>query len=124
MLTLDIIRVCSEKGISNPKKFLRGLGFYPNAAAAIEKGKRVRIDYDQIEKLCIALHCTPNDLFAWKPGENMVHNHPMNALIRSEKPSIPSLLRNLPPEKLDQLRELAMQLQNDESIEASVHMGQ
>ena len=38
----------------------------------------------------------------------------MNVLVRSDKPSVLSLLRNLPEEKLDQPRQLAIQLQDSE----------
>ncbi len=110
MLLLDIPRILAEKGIANPKKFLIGLGFYPQAATAILRGKRVRIDRDQIEKMCVALHCTPNELFSWQPGDATVEaGHPMRALIREKQPPITDLLLGLSPEKLEAVRALILQ---------------
>lgn len=78
MLLLNIPRILAEKGIAAPKKFLMELGCYPQAATAMLGGKRVRIDRDQVEKICIALHCTPNELFDWQPGGAVVDaRHPM-----------------------------------------------
>jgi len=106
MLLLDVPRICAEKGIPNPKKFLLSLGFYPNAAADIIKLKRVRIDYDQVEKLCIALRCTPSDLFAWKPGTDVQvdTNHPMRELIREQRASMMEMLQSMSAEEVEEMR--------------------
>lgn len=32
---------------------------------AKSKGRFRRIDHDTLEKLCVAFHCQPGDLFAW-----------------------------------------------------------
>jgi DNA-binding Xre family transcriptional regulator len=108
MLNLDIPRICAEKGIANPKKFLMGLGFFPNAAAAMIQHKRVRIDRDQVEKICIALRCTPNDLFSWQPGKDaqIDPGHPMRALIREQRASIPEMLQVMTPEQIEDFRRL------------------
>lgn len=113
MLLLDVKRACAEKGISNPATFMKGLGFNPWVTGDILEKRRVRLDYGQIEKLCIGLRCTPNDLFEWQPSEGTDANHPMQALVRN-KPSIPELLHSLTPDKIEQVREMMMQLRNEE----------
>ncbi len=117
MLILDIERICKEKGISNASIFLRGLGFHSKYITTIMRGKSTRMDYRQLEKLCLALHCTPGDLFAWHPdeGATVASNHPMQTLVRVNKPSIQDLLRNLPAHKIDELRGLVEQMGSDAS---------
>jgi hypothetical protein len=112
MLQLDVKRACAEKGVGNPIAFMKGLGFNPWVITDILQKRRVRLDYGQIEKLCVALRCTPNDLFEWHPAEGADANHPMQALVRN-KPGIPELLHSLSPEKLEQVREMMMQLTKD-----------
>jgi DNA-binding Xre family transcriptional regulator len=108
MLLLDVPRICADKGIPNAKKFLLGLGFYPKAAADIIKRKRVRIDYDQIEKLCLALRCTPNDLFSWQPNKDtqVDAQHPMHELVRKQSASIPEMLQSMSAAEIEEMRQL------------------
>lgn len=112
MLLLDIKRVCAEKGVGNPNAFMKGIGFNPWVITDILARRRVRLDYGQIEKLCLALRCTPNDLFEWQPTAGIDASHPMQGLVRGNKPGIPELLRGLSGEKLEQVRALMMELQN------------
>ena len=112
MLTLNIVRLCNERMIPNPKKFLSGLGFYPNVVTNLIKGARVRLDYGQIERLCLALHCTPNDLFAWQPDAGVAVDaaQPIHGLIRKPAPALTDMIINLPPEKMAELHALAVKL--------------
>lgn len=70
-----------------------------------------------MEKLCFLLHCTPNDLFEWRPDKNTLgaENHPLKALMR-EKPSphISELVRDLPVEKMGELEAMINDLKNAE----------
>lgn len=116
MLTLDIARIAVEKGIKDPSIFMRRLGFGSKYITAILRKKgSVRLSNAQIETLCLALHCTPNDLYSWQEdeGKSIAGGHPIRALVRVKKASIPDLLQSLPPEKIDKVRELMMQLKEE-----------
>ena len=115
MLSFDIARICAERGINNASLWLREQAFRSNYITTILRKKpSVRLSLQQIEKICLALHCTPNELFSWMPdaGKPVAPNHQMHALVRNNKPSIPDLMRSLPAEQLEQVRELMMQLKS------------
>lgn len=107
MLTIDIARLCSDRNITHPRKFLLALGFYPQAVTLILSGKRARLDNRQLEQLCLALRCTPNDLYSWHPGQATVdEQHPIRDLVRPAKPSISELLNKVNHEEIEELRAL------------------
>jgi len=111
MLLLDIHRICAEKGIGRPITFLKGLGFNPSVITEMLSRRRTRLNYAQIEQLCLALRCTPNDLFSWEPGEGADAAQPMQALVRN-KPGIAELLHALPTEKIEELRGLMVKMRD------------
>jgi len=65
---------------------------------------------DTVEKLCLALNCTPNDLLEWTPSKNMTVNdtHALNALKRNEDflENVNRLVNNVPLEKLEKIQEI------------------
>lgn len=106
MLTLDIRPILKLRGINNPYTFLVKMGFVPRTAVAWTNGDVGYIRPEQVEKLCVALNCTPNDLFHHTPSSKspLADNHALNALIRTgSAPDITQLLRNLPPDRLSDL---------------------
>ncbi len=115
MLILDVERICKEKGISNPSVWLRGLGFHSKMVTLLMRRQSRRLDYRHLEKICLALHCTPDDLFAWQPDADgaVAANHPLQALVRVGKPDIQTLLRDIPSHKMDALRELMIKMSAD-----------
>ncbi|MBK8465460.1 MAG: helix-turn-helix domain-containing protein [Chloracidobacterium sp.] len=63
----------------------------------------------QIETLCTALNCTPNDLFEWREDNKTVI--PEGHALRSLKKSNNHLaLRDIPADKLEKLGEMLAQL--------------
>ena len=67
MLYLDLKRILRLRGITQPNKFITNLGFSPATARNILPNKVWRIN---LERFCLALNCTPNDLLQWQPPEN------------------------------------------------------
>jgi hypothetical protein len=69
-----------------------------------------------MEKLCIALKCTPNDLFEWRAAADPVvaENHPLQALVRESVPPISEMIKDLPFEKLSELEAMINNLKNAE----------
>ena len=76
MLTLNLSRIFKARAIEQPYKFLVTNGFVPFIAHKYKNSKVTQIRVDHIEKLCIALNCTPNDLFEWFP-DNLLDNRDM-----------------------------------------------
>lgn len=109
MLSIDIRPIMKLRGIQAPYTFLRKLGFVSDTATRWSNGDVGYIRPEQIEKLCVALNCTPNDLFHHTPSSKtpLADNHALNALIRTNSaPDITQILRNLPPDRLNDLTEV------------------
>jgi hypothetical protein len=57
-------------------------GFAPASATNMLKYYPLVFKVKALEKLCIALNCTPNDLFEWRDGKNesLAENHSLNSI--------------------------------------------
>lgn len=117
MLYFNVKRVLQLRGIENPYTFLMKNGFVSQTAWNLANNQIGHIKPAQMERLCLLLHCTPNDLFEWRADANMhgVETHPLKALAR-EKPSphISELVKDLPVEKMSELEEIIKNLKNAE----------
>ena len=109
MLSLNLSRIFKARSISQPYKFLVMNGFVPFIAHKYKNSKVTQIRVDHIEKLCIALNCTPNDLFEWFP-DNLLDNrddHPLHHIRqRDKKIDINKLLSKLSLQKLEEVEKL------------------
>ena len=108
MLYLDLLKICSNKGIEDPRRWLVKNGFSQVAASRMIKPIYESINYATLEKLCILLHCTPSDLMSWQPkeGSTIPDNHPLQQMKRQPpEKSINKRLKTLPPEKLAALQQ-------------------
>ncbi|MBS1793402.1 MAG: helix-turn-helix transcriptional regulator [Acidobacteria bacterium] len=109
MLIPNVQRMMRLRGIEKYYSFLTGLGFVPSTARDILKGVISALKFDQIEKLCLALNCTPNDLLDWQPGKKqaVAETHSLNALKRAAGgDELPQILSELPTDKIAQLVEV------------------
>ena len=65
---------------------------------------------ETVEKLCLALNCTPNDLLEWVPSKDMATNsaHSLNALKRNEAilNNMAQLMNSVSLEKLEKIQEI------------------
>jgi DNA-binding Xre family transcriptional regulator len=107
MMYLSIHRAFKTKGVKNAHKFLKNLGFHPAKATELTKGVPRLIRVDELEKICYALWCSPNDLFDWDPDAKfpVIEGHPINAIKRrNEELDIANIGRQL---TVEQLRELS-----------------
>ena len=117
MLYYDVKRLLALRGIERPRTFLIKNGFASQTTDNFINNNAVHIKPEQIEKLCVLLNCTPNDLFTWKPddGAPVPENHPLKPLFRAAPAkSIARLVRDIPAEKLGRLEELINDLKNEE----------
>jgi hypothetical protein len=74
----------------------------------------------QLERLCIALRCTPNDLFDWEPCEqvNADKDHPLYALNRPGKVTdMKKILQSIPMDRLEEIDTLINERINPETDE-------
>jgi DNA-binding Xre family transcriptional regulator len=116
MLYFNIKRLLDLRGIDKPYAFLVKNGFVSQTATNIINNRIARITPAQMEKLCLLLHCTPNDLFDWRPGANSVvaENHPLRTLVKEKNPpSISQMVKDLPVEKLSELETIINQLKTE-----------
>lgn len=111
MLSLNVKRMMRLRGVENHYHLMLELGFVPSTARAFLSGEIVLIKLEQLEKLCVALNCTPNDLLEWRPNasQNVSETHSMNGLKRSADKDLPKLLSEIPPEKFAQIIEILQQ---------------
>lgn len=92
-------------------------GFVRSTASKLLNGQARYVKDEHLEKLCLLLHCTPNDLFVWKPEANSLtaEGHPLQALKRGEAPkNITEIVKEIPLDKLDRVESLLDQLKTGE----------
>lgn len=103
MLKFNVKKMFALRGIDKMTGFLVKLGMtYPTASKFL-KSKSQFVKIKDIEKLCVALNCTPNDLFEWKAdGETILPDgHSLNALSKSEKTkNLQEMVKDVPSDKL------------------------
>ncbi len=103
------------RGIDTPFAYLVGLGFSRATASNLLNDRVIQVKVTQIETICRALNCTPNDLYEWKDdvGRPVSENHPLNALKREGTPArLSQIVKDIPVEKLHMVEELLNQLKN------------
>jgi hypothetical protein len=60
-----------------------------------------------MERLCMLLNCTPNDLFDWREdGKTVVHDTHALCTLAKQKNDIQTTLRELPLDTLEKLGEM------------------
>jgi hypothetical protein len=113
MLHFDLTGMMRRREIENPYRFLVKNGFNYHTAGHLLRNERDSLSYKNLEKLCLLLHCTPNDLFVWqKPKDSVIaENHPLNQL--KPKPqdiNVTQKLQELPLDKLEQVKQFIKDL--------------
>jgi DNA-binding Xre family transcriptional regulator len=113
MLCNNLRRVLAEKSITNATAFLKTAGFSYKVAWGLVSSEMITVRLDNLEKLCIALNCTPNDLLHWVPNSNsnIPESHPLYALKRDSESSIQTYLQKLPIHKLKEVKEFIKNLE-------------
>lgn len=107
------------RGIQRTTGFLVNLGMDYSTASRFLKSKSQFVKIKDIEKLCIALNCTPNDLFQWTPDEKTVlpEGHSLNALNKSGNPkNLQQMVKDIPSDKLDRIEALLNELKDDYNL--------
>ncbi len=109
MLQINLNRLFKARGIEQPYKFLVKQGFVSFMAHKLKNNKVQQIRVDHIEKLCVALNCTPNDIFEWSPNDLLDdrQNHPLQKIrSKNKKIELHKLLANMSLEKLEEMEQM------------------
>ena len=116
MLYFNPRRVFRLRGITNDLTFMMKNGFIRSTASNLLNGYTRYVKDEHLEKLCLLLHCTPNDLYDWRPSKDtlITEDHPIQALKRGDAPkNITEIVKHLPLDKLDKVEALLEQLKDE-----------
>ena len=106
MLVFNFSRAFKARGVERSFSYLCEKGYSPNFASRIKNNRGKQLKLDDLEKLCLMLRCTPNDLLEWKPAASLTdpESHPLGVLIRNKQlEKLSQLLHDLPLDKLEQV---------------------
>lgn len=107
MVRLRIKELMEERGIKHPFTALCKLGITHAIAQKYISGEKRWIILAHVEKLCLFLRCTPNDLFEWVPDGQTVADkeHPLHR-VKPRKPfKVEDELKKLTPDEIRKLFE-------------------
>lgn len=106
MLKLNCKKVIDSRGIHDHLGHLQQNGISRHLAHRLIDKVTQRISLEILEKLCIALNCTPNDLLEWTPDKNNKETEwtAMSALKpKPQNANMSILLSRLPFDKLNEI---------------------
>lgn len=106
MLTFNFARVFKARGIEKPFSHLVKAGYSDSFATRVANSRMERMNLKDLEKLCVMLQCTPNDLLEWIPDskEAKTEKHPLATLRRTGSVTQLSQMLNAVP--LDRLGDI------------------
>jgi len=111
MLTFNFTRIFKLRGIDKPFSYLVKSGYSDNFATRIANNRIEKMNLKDVERLCLLLQCTPNDLIQWYPSKEDENNekHPLFSLKRSDKVmQLTKVLNAVPLDKLQQIEQLIL----------------
>jgi DNA-binding Xre family transcriptional regulator len=103
MLIFNPKKILLLRGVEKIANFMVKNGFTYQSAGKILKGRNSLVKVKDIERLCVALNCTPNDLFEWKTDQTAVlpDGHSLNGLSRGEgTKNLQEMVKDVPSDKL------------------------
>lgn len=106
MLQINLKRVCTYRGIEKPRLFLKSHGMSLTTINRVLRGDYESFNLATIERLCLILHCTPNDLLEWHPSKSglISDTEPLYSLRRLDKvESVNQLINGVSLDKLEQM---------------------
>ena len=117
MLYLKLKTVLEARQIVKPYAFLVKIGIAPHTAHKILNNDTHVMRLDNLNLICKALYCQPNDLLAFKQDLNapVENTHPLIKLMPTET-NIDWLhqIKTMPLDKLKQISQLLNQNENQE----------
>lgn len=116
MLSFRPMRVFHLRDVKNPVTFMIKNGINRSTASNLFRGQVTFIKLEHLERLCLLLKCTPNDLLEWTPDKNSetAVEHPLDALKREAATrNLAEIVKDFPLEKLDRIEAMLEQLKNE-----------
>jgi len=115
MLKYNIKTLLSARGITKPLAHLTKAGITYQMAHLLVANKVAAIKPAVIEKLCVHLNCTPNDLMEWTPEENTItKNHPLESLQRKQLPAqLQNIMQDIPVSKLKEFENKMLEVKKE-----------
>jgi DNA-binding Xre family transcriptional regulator len=115
MLYFNLKPIFTARQIEKPYSFLVKIGIAPHTAHKILNNNTHVMRLDNLELICKALYCEPNELLAYKPDNlnPIPENHPLNKLIPTNNDdNWQQKLKTMPLEKLKELTKILNQADN------------
>jgi DNA-binding Xre family transcriptional regulator len=115
MLKYNIKYLLEARGITKPLAHLTKAGITYQMAHLLVANKVAAIKPAVIEKLCIHLNCTPNDLMEWIPEKNNnTKNHPLESLQHKQPPQqLQNIIADIPVSKLKEFETIMLELKKE-----------
>ena len=111
MLQINLKEVMRARGLKPTPAFLRAAGFSQRKAKYLLYENPRNIKLDDLEKLCMLLHCTPFDMIKLQHDKKFPEDHPLFKWMTTPDNISPAdYLRILPPEKLKEANEILKKL--------------
>ena len=102
-IVLNIVPILTIRNIKTPFTYLVKLGISTISASKMLRGKAVQINFKQLTSLCVALNCTPNDLFALR-DMNLPPQHQLHKIdVLTDDPSV-NIDDNLQWKSIDEVK--------------------
>lgn len=113
MLFFNLNHIFKLRGIDKPYSYLKSLGFSHMISTRLANNEADSMKAYMIEKICLDLNCTPNDLMEYQPDEEAKGDDvQLNSLIRHNEEDLKAMLKDIPLEKLDELKKFVDQLKD------------
>ena len=109
MLQYNFTKIFYARGIEKPSPYLQKFGFSENFTRKIISGDVRALRLSSLEKLCLILQCTPNDVIEWIPdeGNEVDEKHPLNKIKKNNKVvNILKTLNSVPIDKLVKIEKI------------------
>jgi DNA-binding Xre family transcriptional regulator len=116
MIYLNLKNILEAKGIDKPNQYLFQNGISRHNAHRLLNHATASISFKLIEKLCLILNCTPNELFTWSNAAKIpnLDKHAIQTIkYKGSSGNINQVLQQLPVNKLNELRNLVDNLTKD-----------
>ena len=112
MLKFTCKNVMTARGINEKQRYMRENGLSYHKCYRLLTVDLNSINLYDLEKLCLALNCTPNDLFEWtpdKPEEDTDTTALGGLKTSSRQTNLSKIIKQLPLDKLNEIAKILEQ---------------
>jgi len=95
------------RGVAKGTTFLAKRGLTYDQAYRLINYRLSGAYFDLMEKACLALNCTPNDLIEWKPrtAEDDIAGHPLQKIRGRDDLDLFGMLKDVPMDRMGELKQ-------------------